>query len=95
MFGIFPTVREDGLDWTKKDVARATWSGKHLGFHAAVLQVQGDWAFYKEVFAFPHWTSHQCCWKCCAKAPLVMLEVSGMPAQRHHGDTRALQGSSS
>ena len=66
MLGIFPTVREDGLDWTK-NVARATWSGKHLGFHAAVLQVRGDWAFYKEVFAFPHWTGHQCCWKCFAK----------------------------
>jgi hypothetical protein len=50
------------LDWTK-NVTRATWSGKRLGFHAAALQVRGDWAFYKEVFAFPHWTSHQCCWK--------------------------------
>ena len=29
MLGIFPIVREDGLDWAKKDVARATWSGKH------------------------------------------------------------------
>ena len=85
MLGTFPTVREDVLDWTKKDVARATWSGKHLGFHAAVLQVRGDWAFYREVFAFPHWT----------KTCLVMLEISGMPAQMHHGEKCALQGSSS
>jgi len=67
MMGCCPRMREDGGAWKSSDDARANASGKALGFHAAVLQIRGDWAFYKEVFAFPHWKAKQCCWKCFAK----------------------------
>jgi len=67
MMGCCPRMREDGGAWKSTDAARASASGQALGFHAAVLQIRGDWAFYKEVFAFPHWKAKQCCWKCFAK----------------------------
>jgi hypothetical protein len=67
MLGLWPRIREDRMGWRKNEDFRARMSGQGLGFHAAVLQVRGDWAFYKETFAFPHWQAKQCCWKCFAR----------------------------
>ena len=67
LLGVMPSSRHDGKPWKDNDVARAQNGGKALGFVAGLLQVRGDWAFYKEVFEFPGWQSKQCCWRCCAK----------------------------
>jgi hypothetical protein len=61
-----PSSRHDGKPWKADDVARSKKGGSALGFVAGLLQVRGDWAFYKEVFEFPGWQSKQCCWRCCA-----------------------------
>ena len=30
------------------------------------MQLRGDWAWYKEVFHFPSWSSDAICWRCAA-----------------------------
>ena len=60
-------MREDGQGWRNNENMRARMAGMSIGFHAAVLQVWGDWAFYKETFGCPHWQAQQCCWKCFAR----------------------------
>ena len=37
-----------------------------LGARAGLMQIRGDWAFYKELFAFPGWNNHGICWRCAA-----------------------------
>ena len=67
MLGLWPGCRHDGRPWQPSDKTRQTYSGRQLGAHAALLQIRGDWAFYKEVFNFPSWRARRCCWRCCAK----------------------------
>ena len=47
-------------------LTEAKMAGSALGVHAGLLQIRGDWAFYKEVFAFPSWAARKCCWRCGA-----------------------------
>ena len=63
--GKFPTSRHDGSEWLPSDKYRANKKGS-LGATSGLLQIRGDWAWYKEVFQFPGWSNHQICWKCAA-----------------------------
>ena len=64
--GRFPTCRHDGEPWhPQHDKARSKLTGP-LGFYGALLQVRGDWAWYKQAFGFPSWASLQICWRCMA-----------------------------
>ena len=67
LLGVWPSKRHDGQPWEKTDRSRARKGGQELGFHAGLLQVRGDWLFYKLVFDFPQWTSKACCWRCGAR----------------------------
>ena len=61
-----PTCRHDMTAWEKSDTARAVISGK-LPFSGLLMQIRGDWAFFKETFGFPSWSGkHRICWKCRA-----------------------------
>ena len=62
---IFPQCRHDETAWSSEDKGRAKMKGP-LGFFAALLQVRGDWSWYKQIFAFPSWSSHHICWRCNA-----------------------------
>ena len=60
---LFP--RHDGGPWRKEDLARSKKSGP-LGFNAALLQLRGDWPFFKSIFGFKGWAGHEICWRCRA-----------------------------
>ena len=67
LLGVWPSRRHDGEPWERTDKHRARKGGQQLGFYAGLLQVRGDWAFYKLVFDFPQWTGKSCCWRCGAR----------------------------
>ena len=46
---------------------RCSWSQEGgFGCHALLLQVRGDWAWYKALFGFKGWASKEICWRCMA-----------------------------
>ena len=63
--GSWPTCRHDGSAWHRSDSSRAGLSGG-LGVHAALMQVRGDWAYYKQLFSLKGWASNSICWRCLA-----------------------------
>lgn len=71
--GIMPSCRHDGQEWISSDKTRqpkiqnrAKCSGLPIGLKAILVQIRGDWAFYKSVFNFPSWSSDKICWLCQA-----------------------------
>ena len=64
--------RADGQeDWrTDKaayasDAKRKKLANKSIGLRAALVEVLGDWKFFKDVFQFPAWNEKAgCCWIC-------------------------------
>ena len=61
----WPTCRHDKSNWKKTDKKRSIRKG-NIGFFACVLQLRGDWAFYKWLFGFKGWASTNVCWRCAA-----------------------------
>lgn len=64
--GRFPTSRHDRSPWTSADKARKAKARAALPCRAGLLEIRGDWAWYKEMFNFPSWSSHTICWQCRA-----------------------------
>jgi len=67
--GQYPKQRHDGSAWLPSDARRNTLasSGASL-IKAALVEVRGDWKFYKEVFHFPAWNDASgMCWFCTCK----------------------------
>ena len=63
--GTFPEARRDQAEWKPSDKKRQALSGQSLGCAAALVEVRGDWMFFKECFHFPGWQEKaQCCWRC-------------------------------
>ena len=31
-----------------------------------LMQIRGDWAYYKQIFSFPAWANKKICWRCGA-----------------------------
>ena len=65
MNGFFPSTRHDGTSFGKDEKNRQKLKGP-LNFWAALLQVRGDWSWFKQVFGFPSWSSKNICWRCSA-----------------------------
>jgi hypothetical protein len=63
--GHFPATRHDGL---ALDPERAKQIHVPLGFCGGLQQARGDWMWYQQVFAFPHWNAERICWKCGASS---------------------------
>ena len=51
MQNFWPSARHDESPWEPTDKKRASFMGP-LGFYGAMLQVRGDWSWYKQVFGF-------------------------------------------
>ena len=75
--GTMPSCRHDGTDFnavdkkrTKRISSRTKLAGESIGATACLVQVRGDWAFYKSVFHVPSWSSDQICWLCRATRPI-------------------------
>ena len=64
--GAYPAHRHDGTAFGPSDKTRSTLVSKPLPCRAGLLQVRGDWAWYKQVFAFPGWNNKSICWRCPA-----------------------------
>ena len=60
--GAFPSKRHDNTPWKKTDSSRKGKTGP-LGFTGLLMQLRGDWAFFRETFAFPSWASCRICWR--------------------------------
>lgn len=81
--GKHPSTRHDGSQFTSKDASRAKQAGKDLPAKAVLLQVRGDWSWYKQVFSFPSWSSSSICWLCGAdKARIPFTDFSLTAAWR-------------
>ena len=61
--GFWPSCRHDGSAWSDSDKSRAQLQGE-MGVRAMLCQSRGDWAWVKEVFGFPAWSSSEICWLC-------------------------------
>jgi hypothetical protein len=69
--GRFPA--QDHLGGDFQDKCRREAAGKPLGCRGSLLQIRADWAFLKQTFNFPSWSSAEICFKCRAarKGPMA------------------------
>jgi len=82
--GHFPSARHDGSEWLPSDKQRRTAGGQPLSFCSLLIEVRGDWAFFKSVFSFPGWKENAgCCWRCSAKPADVALPTSDAAWRRN------------
>jgi hypothetical protein len=51
--GHWPRARHDASAWGISDARRARKAGEPLGLRGVLVEIRGDWKFYKEVFRFP------------------------------------------
>lgn len=62
--GLMPDRRHDGTPFGSKDIARRKQILQPVP-RAFLLQIRGDWAYYKAVFALPAWNQTAgICWRC-------------------------------
>ena len=66
MAGRWPLARHDKTPFGKGDEQRQAKQGTPFVARAGLFQLRGDWAYYKQLFAFPSWSSHSICWLCGA-----------------------------
>ena len=73
--GIMPSHRHDGAPFDKTDTTRKKLALSPVP-KGILVQIRGDWAFYKAVFGLPGWQEKRgCCWRCCM-TPDKIHEVS-------------------
>lgn len=67
MMGCMPNIRHDGSEFrSNEDAERRAWAGEKLSMYAALVQIRGDWMFYKSTFNFSSWSNELICWLCPA-----------------------------
>ena len=63
--GRFPGKRHDGSPFGSTDWTRQKKASEHTLTKGALVELRGDWAFYKQVFKFPQFNERAgCCWRC-------------------------------
>ena len=83
------TPRHDGSAWLKSDKGRESNKGS-FGFFAGLMQLRGDWPFFKSVFGFAGWAGNEVCWRCKAnKSNLPYHDCSANAKWRKHRYTDA------
>ena len=86
IMGTYPTTRHDGTPFSSpQDKERSSLTGS-LGGHGGLLQVRGDWSYYKRLFSFPGWQHKLICWKCQAsrEGDCPFTDFGGAAAWRTH-----------
>ena len=75
--GTYPPCRHNDGNWQPgNDTWRRKLAGKRLGVKGALVEVRGDWAFFKEVFLFPGWREKGlCCWRCSCTLDQVRIRL--------------------
>ena len=76
-----PQTRHDGAQFEPGDAYRAKLLRKsaHIGLHACVAELRGDWAMLKEVLDVPSWGSSNICWLCNVAKSDVAVVHSAAP----------------
>ena len=65
--GTLPSARHDLRAWLNSDKNRQQISETKFGFFGVLMQIRGDWSFYKTLFGFKGWASKtSICWLCRA-----------------------------
>ena len=65
--GVFPACRHDGAPLAQADAKRTKKAGCALGIRGLVVDIRGDWKFFKECFRLPqHNENSGICWLCSA-----------------------------
>ncbi len=65
--GSWPSARHDGTPFGASDRSRARKASLSLSCHAALVEIRGDWCFYKNVMRAPAWNEARgLCWRCTA-----------------------------
>ena len=65
LFGKWPSMRHDSSAFLATDSQRKKQSGKDLGIQAALCELRGDWAMFKETLNLPGWQGKgPICFKC-------------------------------
>ncbi len=63
--GRHPESRHDSRPWLASDSVRSKMTGL-FAWTASLVQVRGDWAWYKAVMSFGGWAAKEICWLCQA-----------------------------
>jgi len=65
--GAHPSARHDGSEWGPGEAHRAKMSDRPVGVKGFLVELRGDWAWFKTVLRLPAWNeSRGCCWLCRA-----------------------------
>ena len=81
-FGCHPPARHDGLPWTTADKYRKKLASSPLGYSGFLIEVRGDWAMRKEIFAFPGWRDKVGCCHLCKCTPQNCHEYDSQASWR-------------
>jgi hypothetical protein len=80
----FPTNRHDESPFSAKEKFRIDQAGKKVGVPAGLVEVRGDWQFFKQIFRFPGWREKKgCCWRCKA-TPANIAQVGSNASWRRN-----------
>lgn len=65
--GEHPPTRHDRQEWRPNDKKRRARAQTPLGVRGTLVEVRGDWKFFKETFNLPGWQGGgSICWRCFA-----------------------------
>ena len=65
LVGVNPCCRHTGETWLRSDARRQAYQGLPLK-KGVVLQLKGDWEYFKNVLGLPGWNTRSICWMCSA-----------------------------
>lgn len=74
--GRFPSFRHDGSPWEAGEAHRASMAGRALGARPLLVEVRGDWAWYKQVLRLPGWRDRAGCCFLCKATPADIRDAS-------------------
>jgi hypothetical protein len=91
LVGCWPTARHDNTPWDPNtDKHRRNRNGQ-FKFRGVLMQIRGDWAWYKQMFGFKGWASESICWRCLAnKSSMPYADFSLSAKWRKTRMTQAL-----
>ena len=87
--GRYPAKRHDESEFSgAADKCRIATIRQDLPSRAGLLQIRGDWSWYKQVFSFPSWANEEICWMCMAtrgpRAPFRDFSLSAIWRQSRY-----------
>ena len=75
ILGKHPAARHDQQPWLKSDLKRARAASTNLRMKSCLVEVRGDWKFFKETFHLPqHNENAGICWSCSCTPQQVAKE---------------------